>query len=210
MVNRLTAPAFLPRFQAMGRGLGRIGLTVVAIATCLALPAAAQADGGSISGATIDSQGTRVSVSDMTVTIDSCLSFDALLGAAGCGAEARVVPASDACPVAANGGLDLWSADRMGTSGARTMTSGPRSVAIPSPVAQRICLYGVTYSQNFGQTIQLEAFAVTAAPTPTGTQSSGGGSGGSTRAAAVRKCKRRFPKGPKRAACIRKAKRRSA
>jgi hypothetical protein len=182
-------------------------LAAAAIVGLLLLPAAAHADGGSISGATINSEGTQVSVSNMTVSIESCPSLDLLAGAAGCGAEARVVPASNTCPDGANGGLSLWSADRAGTSGSRTMTSGPRSVAVSSPVAYRICLYGVHYSQNFGESIALQAFAVTATPTPAGTQPSGdGGSKSSARAAAIRKCKKSFPKGPKRKRCIRKAK----
>jgi hypothetical protein len=187
-------------------------MALASIVACLIAPAAAQADGGSISGATINSEGTQVSVTDMTVTIDSCPTIDALLGAAGCGAEARVVPASEACPAAAGGGLSLWSADRFGTNGSRTMTSGPRSIAVSPPVTYRVCLYGVHYSQNFGEMTALQAFAVTPAPNPTGKQpsdSSGGGSGGDSRARAIRKCKKRFPKGPRRAKCIRKAKKRA-
>jgi hypothetical protein len=205
-LNRLVSAAFLPRFRAMGRALGRSSAAVASIVACLIVPAAARADGGSISGATIDSQGTQVSVADMTVTIDSCPSIDGLLGAAGCGAEARVVPASDACPLSAGGGLNLWSADRFGTSGGRTMTSGPRSIAVSSPVAYRVCLYGVHYSQNYGEQIALQAFAVTPAPTPTGKQPSGSSGGSDARATAIRKCKKRLPKGPRRARCIRKAK----
>jgi hypothetical protein len=189
----------------MGRGLGRTSVAAASIVACLIVPAAAYADGGSISGAAIDSQGTQVSVSNMTVSIDSCPSIDALLGSAGCGAEARVVPASDPCPAAASGGLNLWSADRTGASGSRTMTSGPRSVAVSPPVAYRVCLYGVHYSQNFGEMTALQAFAVTLAPAPAGGQQASGSSGG-TRATAIRKCKKKFPKGRRRSKCIKKAK----
>lgn len=135
-------------------------------ATVLTVPAAAQADTGTISGATINPEGTLVSVSNMTVVIDNCPFFDPLAGNSGCGAEAGVVPAFSVCPSGGVGIQSLWSALRAGTVGSRTMSSGARSVAVSSPVAYRVCLYGVHFSQNYGEVYRLRAEALTPTPIP--------------------------------------------
>jgi hypothetical protein len=175
----------------------------VAAVIALAVPGVAHAAvTGTITGANIDPAGTQVSVSNMSVTFDSCGGSDpSTFGIGGCGVMAGVVPASQTCP--AGGIQNLWE-DFPGytfSTGSKTFNSGPRSVAVSSPVAYRICLYSFFQSTNYGRTTPgLRADAIT--PTP-----SAGGSGGGTgkRAKALKKCKEK-PKGRKRKKCIKKAK----
>jgi hypothetical protein len=178
----------------------RVPAAAAFVATLLVVPTMAQADTGAITGATINPEGTQVSVSNLAVEIDNCQFFDPTTGFAGCGAEAGLVPAFNTCPVGGNGMQSIWSAERAGTSGSRTMASGPRSAAVPSPVAYRVCLYGVHFSENFGEAIRLLAEAITPTPTPPSSGPTG------RRAAALKKCKKKLPKGPKRKKCIKKAK----
>ena len=185
----------------------RILVAAVVATSALTVPAVAQATvTGTIVGANIDSAGTTVSVSNMSVTFDSCGGSDpSTFGIGGCGVMAGVVPASQTCP--AGGIQNLWE-DFPGytfSTGSKTFNSGPRSAAVSSPVAYRICLYSFFQSTNYGRTTPgLRADAMTPTPTP----ASAGGTG--KRAAALKKCKKKFPKGPSRARCIKKAKKLAA
>jgi hypothetical protein len=186
----------------MKRLIAAAGLLTLA----LAVPGVAQAaTTGSIVGANINSAGTQVSVSNMSITFDSCGGSDpGTFGIGGCGALGGVVPASQTCPAGGVGIQTLWDhfPGYTFSSGPATFNSGARSVPVSSPVAYRVCLYSYFDSTNYGRTTPgLRADALTPAPTATSTSTGPTGK----RAAASKKCKK-FPKGPKRQKCIKKAK----
>lgn len=146
------------------------GLAGIAVIAALAAPVSASAaTTGTVSGATIDSAGTRVSVSNMQLVFDSCGGVDPFAGITGCGPLAGLVPASQACPSGGSGMQTIWDPgpNNYVTAGTRTFNSGPVSAAVPSPVAYRVCLYSYLVSQNYGRTTPaLRAEAITPSPSP--------------------------------------------
>jgi len=185
-------------------------IIAVTVITALGVPGAAQAAIiGTILGANIDPAGTQVSVSNLRVEFDSCGGSDpSTFGIGGCGALAGIVPASQTCPAGGAGIQLLWDHFPGFTfsSGPATYNSGPRSASVPSPVAYRVCLYSYFNSTNYGRTTPaLRADTTTPSPSPTQSHPSG------RRAAAIKKCKKKYrgkARAEKRQKCVKKAKKR--
>lgn len=187
----------------------RVSAALAVAATLLAVPGVARAAvTGTIVGANIDPAGTQVSVSNMNVTFDSCGGSDpTTFGIGGCGALAGIVPALQTCPAGGMGIQNLWDHFPGFTfsSGPASFNSGARSASVSSPIAYRVCLYSYFDSTNYGRTTPgLRADAITPSPTLSSLSGSTG-----RRAAAIKKCKKKFPgkaKAKKREKCIKKAK----
>ena len=192
----------------MRRKTSLIGAAGLVVALLLLAPGGAGASSGTVVGGTYKGVGPEVDgasssyvghVDNLSVTLDDCSD-------SGCttaqGASANLEGLQFDCPVGNRGSrtgepLPFWNSPAVPTTGG-TVQSGPLDFPVnPGIDLTLVCLYA---HRGFG--FYASRSLVGSAPLiftgSTGSESTG---------RRVKKCKKKFPKGPRRTKCIKKARR---
>jgi hypothetical protein len=192
----------------MRRKTSLLSAASLVVAVLLFAPGDAGASSGTVDGGSYKGVGPEVDgasssyvghVDNVSVTLDDC---------GGCtspqGASANLEDLQFGCPVGDRGHrlgepLPFWTSDAVPTTGG-TVQSGPLDFPVnPGIDLTLVCLYE---HRGFGSyaSRSLVGSAPLVFAGSTGSESTG------SRAAALKKCKKKFPKGPRRTKCIKKAK----